>query len=166
MILVLSYFVIEVLAFWAVSSWIGIGSAILLMLALMALGAILAGTQLRRMAHRTVNSPGAMAGNIGLLMVAAVLAPLPGFVSSIFAFLLIFGPTRELVRSALAKSLMHQMEQFGTKLYSNSSMSRAHTTYGSFGDGHEVIEDEDLRKWSQSLDPDDFGPSDNGKGNA
>ena len=67
----------------------------------------------------------------------------------------------------------------GVRIYEASPMAQQHDSYGNFGsfgqasgqsfgqssgqsDSHEVIDEEELRKWSENLDPDDFGPRGDG----
>lgn len=154
-LLVFSYIMLETVAFWAVSTWLGFWGAFFAMFALMFLGSVLAGAQIRR--ARSV-------GNLGLLMVAAILSSIPGYATSVLGLLLIFPPTRELVHGAAAKRLTAKLEDFGTRIYEHSPMSSMRTQYGSFTDAEssappesaEVIDEDEIREWTDNLSPDDF----------
>lgn len=140
--LAFAYLVVEALAFYLVAVWIGVGWAILLIFGLMILGGLWGLNQLRNVASRAAQAaqtsephqvnPGRAAGDIGLIMVGALLSVTPGFVTGIVGLLLIFPPTRGAVRRYAAGRLAKAMEGFGTRMYSRSPMSRNHTTYGHF----------------------------------
>ena len=65
----------------------------------------------------------------------------------------------------MAKSLQKRIEDFGVQVYDASPMKRRSTSYGTFGDGGDVIDaepdpsDEDIENWSQNARPEDFGDS-------
>ena len=85
-------------------------------------------------------------------------------VRQVLGLLLIFPPTRELVRGAAAKRLTAKLEDFGTRIYEHSPMSSMKTQYGTFADADspaqpktaEVIDEEEIREWTDNLSPDDF----------
>lgn len=157
------YILLEVMVFWAMVNWVGFGWAFLIMVLLMVVGSIVAGSQLRSVAasgqHPNAN-PGRTAGTLGLIMIAAVLASIPGYLTSVISFILLFGPTRELIRRMLAASLTKKMENFGLRMYSNSPMAAQRDFYGSFSDP-EVIDEEEIRRWSNNARPEEFRKDDN-----
>ena len=118
---------------------------------------------------------GKTAGNVGLTLAGGMLLSMPGFVSTIVGALLIFAPTRSLARTILAASMVRKIEHMGTRIFEASPMAQHHDSYGSFGgfDGFktnngsnarnpfqegsaEVLDEEEIRKWSENLSPDDF----------
>lgn len=126
---------------------------------------------------------GKTAGNVGLTLAGGMLLSMPGFVSTIVGALLIFAPTRSLARTILAASMVRKIEHMGTRIFEASPMAQHHDSYGSFGgfdgfktnngsnvrnpfqDGSaEVLDEEEIRKWSENLRPDDF--TDGGSGSA
>ncbi|WP_018295492.1 FxsA family protein [Corynebacterium lubricantis] len=175
--LVLGYVLVELVAFIALGAWIGYGWAILTAVGLMLFGSLLASISLRR-TLQAANSPqanaGRIAGDTGLIMAGWVLSLVPGIVSSIIGLLLVFGPTRALIRRSAARRLTHGIEDFGVRMYEQSPMAQQHTQYGSFGDDSArrqhpsqgyahpmdqndmVIDEEEIKEWSEGLDPDDF----------
>ncbi|AKK08748.1 FxsA family protein [Corynebacterium testudinoris] len=156
---VIPYLVIEALAFWAVASWIGVGWAILTVFALMAISLILAGVEMRRVSRAAAAQkigPGRLAGDYGLLTAGAILGGIPGIVSSILGLLLIFAPTRGLIRQVLAVKLVKTVEDLGVRSFEATNAGRAHTNYGSFGAGT-VIDEEEIRGWTENIQPEDFG---------
>ena len=112
--------IIEALVFWAVASWLGLGWALFLMFALMAVGLLAAPFEMRRvgaLAARQKVSAGRVAGDYGLLTAGAILAGSPGIASSIVGLLLILPPTRALVRGMLAKKLLRSIEDLGVRTF-------------------------------------------------
>lgn len=165
---ILAYFLIEALAFWGVSQLIGVGWAFFGIFALMLLGALAASPALRSELERAQagkGSVGQFAGGTALVAAGWALAILPGYVSSFTGLLLLVRPTRELARKSMAKSLQKRIEDFGVQVYDASPMKRRSTSYGTFGDGGDVIDaepdpsDEDIENWSQNARPEDFGDS-------
>lgn len=136
------------------------------------------------------STPGKTAGNVGLTIAGGVLLSLPGFLSTILGALLIFPPTRALFRAMATISIFRSVEKLGVRMYEQSPMSNNHTSYGSFGvDPNEststgtqstygqwgsgqqsrpehdpmVIDEDEIRQWTENLDPEDFGKDGKGK---
>ncbi|MDK6260055.1 FxsA family protein [Corynebacterium frankenforstense] len=161
-LIVIPYLVIEGLAFWAVASWLGGGWALLLLFAFFFLGLGLAGLEMRTIATRAAGNrerPGKAAGGIGLTAAGAVLVAAPGFVTTFLGLLLIFGPTRELIRRGLARRLRTFLEDMGARTFEATAHFGPRTSYGSFND-HEVIDEDEIAQFRQ--EPDDFDGSDGG----
>ncbi|OIR45734.1 FxsA family protein [Corynebacterium sp. NML130628] len=159
-IYILTYFLVEALAFFLVAKAIGVGWALLAIFALMILGGALATLTLRgelAKAARGRTSMGKLAGDSALLMVGWAFCIIPGFMSSLLGLLLIFTPTRSLFRNHLSRSLRQRIESFGIKMYESTPMSRNMTTYGSFSqptpeqgfseDEHPVIDTDEIEDW-------------------
>ena len=194
-----AYFLLEALAFWAVSSWIGVGWALLVLFVTMFFGMTIAGVEARRIMRSRVRAddkgqlvysddkPGRTAGNVGLTMVGGVPLSIPGFVTTIVGLLLILPPTRSLIRTVLAARMFRAIERMGMRVYEATPMAQNHTSFGQFTsarpsqpgardssrgsarrrarDEDLVIDEDEIRRWSESADPDDFRPdSDNGRG--
>ena len=94
---------------------------------------------------------GQFAGGTALVAAGWGLSVIPGYVSSLVGALLVFRPTRELVRSSLARSWQKKIEDFGVKFYSSTPMSGYSPTYGSF------IDHDEIEQWSKEARPEDFG---------
>lgn len=182
-----AYFLLEALAFWGVSHLIGVGWALAGIFILMVVGGIAASAALRTELQRASAgraTVGQLAGGTALVMVGWVMAIVPGYLTSIGGALLLFRPTRELMRKSMAASLQKRVEDFGIQVYDASSMGRQHATYGSFGDatqagapgdvidasdfddrtdtaGTSEIERDQLEaefeRWSKNARPEDFG---------
>lgn len=163
--------IIEALVFWAVASWLGLGWALFLMFALMAVGLLAAPFEMRRvgaLAARQKVSAGRVAGDYGLLTAGAILAGSPGIASSIVGLLLILPPTRALVRGMLAKKLLRSIEDLGVRTFEATSSGRPGTSYGSFTDPFaprqpqqpeqpaEVIDESEIEQWTKNIRPEDF----------
>lgn len=153
-LLMFAYFAVEMLAFWGVAKAIGVGWALLLVLALMALGAFAASLSLRAALARAAqgrSSVGRLAGDSALLLAGWALCVVPGFVSSVVGLLLILPPTRALIRGVLSARVRRNIEQVGMRVYESAPMSRYRTSYGTFTPekdaSHEVIDAEELEKW-------------------
>lgn len=159
-IYILTYFLVEALAFFLVAKAIGVGWALLAIFALMALGGALATFTLRgelTKAARGRTSMGKLAGDSALLMVGWAFCIIPGFMSSLLGLLLIFTPTRTLFRNHLSRSLRQRIESLGIKVYESTPMARNTTTYGSFSqptpeqgfseDEHPVIDTDEIEEW-------------------
>lgn len=131
-------------------------------------------------------TPGRTAGNVGLTLAGGVFLSLPGFLTTFLGILLILPPTRALLRTMLSVKIFKSVENLGVRFYDASPMSSQHQSYGSFGSfgapasgfgasgnatnngpgdsqNHEVIDEDEIRNWSESLSPEDFGGS-NGAG--
>ena len=134
----LPYILIEALAFWGVASWLGVGTALLLLLGFFFGGLIFAAWEMSRISRRLMqgNNPGKAAGDLGLTAAGAILIAMPGFCTSIFGLLLVLTPTRALMRKVLARKLALKIEQLGVRSYEQAAAFRPTTsTYGSFGSG-------------------------------
>lgn len=180
------YIFFETLAFWAVSQWIGLGWALLALFVCMFFGMSVAGVEVRRlMSHQVVKGEdgvyymdtaqaGRTAGNVGLTLLGGLMLSMPGFVSTVFGILLILPPTRALIRTVVAASLYRKLENVGAKMYEASPMHHNHASYGSFGaadpgtpsSAHpsmqgpnpdaQVIDEEEIQRWSEQVSPEDF----------
>ena len=131
-------------------------------------------------------TPGRTAGNVGLTLAGGVFLTLPGFITTFVGIILIVPPTRALLRNVLSMRLFKSVENLGVRFYDASPMSGQHESYGNFGgfggfgssgashagssnsgstdsasnqhpDQHEVIDEEEIRSWTDSLNPEDFG---------
>lgn len=183
------YMVAETLTFWAVSKWIGVGWALIALFVTMFFGMSIAGLEVRRLMGKQVErtgdgtyvvrggNVGKTASNVGLTLVGGMLLSLPGFLTTILGALFIFSPTRAVFRTVMAASLYRKIENMGVKIYEATPMAQQHDSYGDFGSfgrgqatqsghpstqdagPHEVLDEEEIRRWSENLDPDDFGPS-------
>lgn len=166
LIILLPYIFIEALAFWLVSNWIGVGSALLLLIACLFLGAVIGAWQMRSIAlnaARKPDSPGKTAGDFGLTAAGAILMAMPGFVTSIIGLLLMLPPTRAILRGMLAKKLRRKIEEVGIKSFEMTNQYRQQTSYGNFGGT--VIDDKEednIQNWTRDVRPEDFGKPDNG----
>ena len=181
MLVLFLYIVLEGLAFVGITNLIGLGWTLLLLLATMLFGMTVASLEVRRIMHgkttRTEDgsvimedaTPGRTAGNVGLTLAGGVLLSLPGFLTTFLGILLILPPTRALLRTLLSVKLFKSVENMGVRFYDASPMSSQHDSYGSFGTAgtsstqpsaaqeSEVIDEDEIRNWSQSLSPEDFG---------
>ena len=182
-LLFIAYILLETLAFWAVAEWIGVLWALLALALTMLFGMTIATWEVRRMMASRIRqtgdgvyvmedpTPGKTAGNVGLTMVGGILLSLPGFVSTIFGALLIFAPTRSIIRTLLAASMFNKIEDMGVRVYEASPMAQHRDSYGSFGtvggstassgmdqsgQSHEVLDEEEIRTWTQHVKPEDF----------
>ncbi|KHO29497.1 FxsA family protein [Corynebacterium minutissimum] len=180
-VLFIAYILLETLAFWAVANWIGVLWALLALGLTMLFGMTIASWEVRRMMSARIRqtgdgmyvmedpTPGKTAGNVGLTMVGGMLLSAPGFVSTILGALLIFAPTRSIIRTLLAASMFKKIENLGVRVYEASPMAQHRDSYGSFGSmgpsgttdpnnlNHEVIDEDELREWTQHVKPEDFG---------
>ncbi len=134
-------------------------------------------------------NPGKTASNLGLTFAGGALVSLPGFLSFILGAFLIFPPTRSLIRKGLALGFFRFIEKVGLKMYEASPVSDATTSYGSFaepttnphmrrhpsqsgkqssfqsGDDEDLVIDEDeIRRWADEMNPEDFGSDSDSKG--
>lgn len=174
------YFIIEILAFWGVVMWLGFGWSLALIVLFFVGGLLLAGVELRRISKSAAihqasgqGSSGAIAGNIGLTAAGAILVAMPGFVTSIIGILLIFSPTRALIRKMLAKKLRSAIENMGVRGFEAVNGYRTQASYGNFGAAFgqqassqpqpEVIDEEEIQAWTSDLKPEDFGKPENGE---
>lgn len=159
----LIYLILEALAFWGVSQLIGVGWALAGIFILMIVGAVGASGAMRAEVARASHgraSIGQFAGGTALAMAGGALTVLPGYITSAVGVLLLFRPTRDLIRQSMAVSLRKRVETFGAQVYDVSNMQRHATSYGTFGDGsasEEVIDSEEIEKWSRDARPEDFG---------
>ncbi len=151
-----AYFAVEVLAFIGVAHVIGIGWAFLALFALSALGGLAASVSLRSSLARAADGRGSLgnlAGDSAILMTGWALCILPGFVSSALGLLLIFPPTRGMLRRSLTAKAKASVERFGMRVYSATPMAQQRTTYGTFtdapqeGQDHTVIDADELEEW-------------------
>ncbi|WIM68828.1 FxsA family protein [Corynebacterium breve] len=171
--LIVGFLLIEIIAFTALGAAIGYGWAILVVLGLMLLGSLVASVSLRSTLARMQGSstkPGQLAGDAGLILAGWGLSIVPGIVSSIVGLLIMFGPTRGIMRRAAARWFSREVENFGVRMYQHSPMANEHTSYGSFSDfaghtqhsagashpTHEVIDADEIKAWTQNVTPDDF----------
>ncbi|RNE49138.1 FxsA family protein [Corynebacterium alimapuense] len=162
---VLPYLLIEALAFWAVATWLGVGFALLLVFGLMVLGVLAAGFEIRRVNRAALANRvtvGRVAADYGLLSLGAILAVIPGLVSSAFGLILIFPPTRALARTILAVKLIKSIEDLGVRTFEMTNAQRPQANYGSFQGGDAeawdpmVIDEDELQEWTQRIRPEDF----------
>ena len=164
-LLFFAYFVIEVLAFIGVARLIGLGWAFLAVFALSVLGGVGANIALRNSLTRAAggrNSLGRFAGDSAILAAGWILCILPGFVSSLVGLVLIFPPTRALVRRSLTAKATKAVEDFSMRVYSASPVSRQFTSYGTFRTeqpgGGDVIDADELEQWYRADSATDTGP--------
>ena len=161
-VLLLSYFVVEAIAFFLVAKWIGVGWALLAIFALMIFGGFAASMSLRSELTQMASgrtSLGKLAGDSALLMAGWALSLVPGFVSSVIGLLLVFGPTRAIARRSMTKRARRGMEDLGARLYEATPMSQFTTSYGSFTNPNQpypqkgadaddvVIDADELEEW-------------------
>ena len=170
---VLPVLLIEVLVLWGFASWLGLGWALFLMFALMGVGLLAAPFEMRRvgaLAAQQKVSAGRLAGDYGLLTAGGILAGSPGIASSVVGLLLIFPPTRAVVRGILAKKLLKSIEDLGVRSFEATQAGRQGTSYGSFTDPFaprtgqpdpsagpaEVIDESEIEQWTKNIRPEDF----------
>lgn len=154
-LLLFAYFAAEVLAFVGVAKLIGVGWALLAVLGLMVVGGFAASMSLRSAlvrATRGRSSVSKLAGDSALLMVAWVLAIIPGFVTSVLGLFMVFPPTRAVMRKGLTVKAQRSLERLGMRAYQASPVARMRTNYGSFtqpaqpGQSNEVIDADELER--------------------
>ncbi len=118
------YLIIEIATFLLVAQWIGLGWALLALVAFFVVGVGLAAFELRRITVRAMRAnpqdPAAALGDAGklaadsaLIVVGCLALALPGFVTSVFGLLLIFPPTRALIRVISSAALLAWLHRLG-----------------------------------------------------
>ncbi|WP_225990275.1 FxsA family protein [Corynebacterium sp. 11A] len=149
------YIVGEILAFYLVGRWIGFGWAILLLGLLFILGFVFANYEMRAIVRRAASNPtaarpGQVVGDYGLLFAGLVGVALPGYITSITGLLCILPPTRAVIRRVMARTTMARLDKLSVKTF---TMTQKRGTYGSFAP---VIDEEEIKKWTENVNPDDF----------
>ncbi len=140
------YVVVEIAAFIALASWLGLGWTFLLIIAVMVLGTLAVRAQGRRVvagmreAAKSGEPSDSLKGlaDTALLAVSLLLLVLPGFVTSAVGLLLVVPPFRQLGRLAIVA--------YGTR-----KLVSALAPYSRFAGGGTIIEGE-------IVDTDLFGP--------
>ena len=131
------YVLVETLVFYAVAKWLGVGTALLLLLGVFFGGFLVALWQmsrLGRLAQRRGLSPrdsSRLLGDMGLVAAGTVEVTLPGFVSSVVGLVLIVPVTRAVVRRVVAKRLQERISVVGARSFERVYQSRPRTSYGS-----------------------------------
>ena len=116
---IFGYVLVETLVFYAVAKWLGVGTALLLLLGVFFGGFLVALWQmsrLGRLAQRRGLSPrdsSRLLGDMGLVAAGTVGVALPGFVSSVVGLVLIVPVTRAVVRRVVAKRLQERISVAG-----------------------------------------------------
>ena len=105
-----AYLLIELAAVIGLIWWIGFGPTLLVLIAAMLIGLLVAGTQLRRQLARLMSrefgrtaAPGGPAGAVtdsALIALGTVLVSVPGLVSSLLGMAMLVSPTRAALRPA------------------------------------------------------------------
>ena len=166
--MIFGYVLVETLVFYAIATWLGVGTALLLLLGVFFGGFLVALWQmsrLGRLAQRRGLSPRDSSRLLGEVGVA-----LPGFVSSVVGLVLIVPVTRAVVRRVVAKQLQERISVAGARSFARVYQSRPRTSYGSFGGQSApiVVDESEIVEWSKSVKPEDFagprGSSDNDSG--
>ena len=168
-LLFLVYVLLEGLTFWGIASLFGTGWALIGLGVLFILGIILSMVEMRSVTARALEGKedaGAVLGDNGLIMVGSTLLALPGYLSTLAGLLLIFGPTRSLVRRSLPRKLQQRMDDMAYQVFSQArtqpggfSPFDMHTDptagtkkkdrFGSFGSNESVIDSADIEKWEE-----------------
>lgn len=167
LLIALPYFLLEVLTFWGLASWLGLGWALLVLVLCFVGGLWLAATEMRRISHAAATKridPGRAAGDYGLLAAGAVLVALPGIATSVAGLLLVIPPTRAVIRRMLARKLRSTIEDMGVRSFQMTDSYRQRASYGNFTDPdapagtapNTVIDEEEIQEWTSQLDPEDF----------
>ncbi len=170
LILPLSYFILEAITFYLLATWLGVGTALLILFASIFGGALLAAWQMRSITAelaRGANNPAVLAGDLGLVGVGTLLLALPGILSSIIGLIFVLPPTRLLIRKIVAKRVRVQIEEMGVRSFEAANAYRQKASYGSFGDANAnntsqspaapiIIDEEEIEKWSRDVTPEDF----------
>ncbi|MGP6173226.1 FxsA family protein [Corynebacterium sp. A21] len=180
LLIALPYIILEVLTFWGLATWLGVGWALLVLLLCFFGGLWIAAFEMRRISQAAAKQqidPGRAAGDYGLLAAGAVLVALPGIASSLIGLLLIIPLTRAVVRKMLARKLRASIENMGVRSFEATNMYRQQASYGHFADpnsaptpsaatdsAHPVIDEEEIQQWTSTLDPDDFRGGDDTNG--
>lgn len=177
LLIALPYILLEVLTFWALTSWVGLGWALLILLLSFFGGLWIAAFEMRRISQAVTSQridPGRAAGNYGLLAAGAVLVALPGIATSVLGLLLIIPPTRAMIRGVLARKLRATIEDMGVRSFEMANANRQRASYGYFTDpnqpeksagedpDHPVIEEAEIQEWTSQLDPEDFRDDNDG----
>ena len=154
---IFGYVLVETLVFYAVAKWLGVGTALLLLLGVFFGGFLVALWQmsrLGRLAQRRGLSPrdsSRLLGDMGLVAAGTV-------------------GTRAVVRRVVAKQLQERISVAGARSFARVYQSRPRTSYGSFGGQSApiVVDESEIVEWSKSVKPEDFagprGSSDNDSG--
>ncbi|APT84736.1 FxsA family protein [Corynebacterium aquilae] len=158
------YILAEALAFYLVSKLIGTGWALLALLLCFFFGLLIAAIEMRRIATMAAHgqrAPGTAMGDLGLIAAGSMGVALPGFITTIGGLLLIFGPTRSIVRKIMARKIRQRIEVFGTHAYETAASYGTRANYGSFVVDEQPQQqpqpsDEDIETWSKNVDPQDF----------
>ncbi|AKK11072.1 FxsA family protein [Corynebacterium uterequi] len=135
--------VLEALSFYGIAQLIGVGWAILALIGWMVLGTLLGFSQMvsvAKAASRGQRGGLTTANDIGLLMAGTALEAIPGFLTGLAGLIVIFPPTRAVLRGFAAGKLTQRIEVMGARMYEHSPMAQRSTRFGSFTG--EVIDDD------------------------
>ena len=162
--MIFGYVLVETLVFYAVAKWLGVGTALLLLLGVFFGGFLVALWQmsrLGRLAQRrglSARDSSRVLGDMGLVAAGTV------------GLVLIVPVTRAVVRRVVAKRLQERISVVGARSFERVYQSRPRTSYGSFGGQSApiVVDESEIVEWSKSVKPEDFagprGSSDNDSG--
>lgn len=167
LLIALPYFLLEVLTFWLLASWLGLGWALLTLVLCFVGGLWIAAAEMRRISRAAATQqidPGKAAGDYGLLAAGAVLVALPGIATSVVGLLLVLPPTRAVIRGMLARKLRATIEDMGVRSFQMTDSYRQRASYGNFTDPdapaggaqNTVIDEEEIQEWTSQVDPEDF----------
>ncbi|MEZ2121354.1 MULTISPECIES: FxsA family protein [unclassified Corynebacterium] len=168
LLIAIPYILIESLAFWLVSRWIGVGWALLLLITFFFGGLLLAANEMRRIAVKLAQGrvdAGRGAGDYGLVAAGALGVAMPGFITTLVGLLLIIPPTRSVVRGVLARQMRRRIEDLGVRGFQAANRYRQQTSYGTFVVEHDSTgdsptthapDDQEIQRWSNEITPDDF----------
>lgn len=118
----ISYLVVEIVAFAALAQWLGVASAILVLIVCSAAGMLLLGSQWRRVldqfrqVERGEVTAGTAIADGALVGVGAGLMFVPGVVTSVLGVLLLLPPTRGLVRPLVGVLAARRVGRMGTAM--------------------------------------------------
>lgn len=164
LLIALPYFLLEVLTFWLLASWLGLGWALLTLVLCFVGGLWIAAAEMRRISRAAATQqidPGKAAGDYGLLAAGAVLVALPGIATSVVGLLLVLPPTRAVIRGMLARKLRATIEDMGVRSFQMTDSYRQRASYGNFTDPDAtaqdmVIDEGEIQEWTSQVDPEDF----------
>ncbi|MBB4856295.1 UPF0716 protein FxsA [Mycobacteroides chelonae] len=150
--LFLLYVIVEVCALVALTSAVGIGWTIIVVVATFFVGLVLAGSQARRsleQLRRGGKSPGGAVADGALIALGTVAVVIPGVVSSVVGLLLLLPPTRALLRPVLTLVTARQLSRRAPLItvipagYGAYQSTRTRSNTFDYIDGEVVDVDED-----------------------
>lgn len=145
---------------WGLTKLVGLGWTLLILAAVWVCGLVWASWEMRRISRRRVSTAGELANKSadwGLVAAGSMLVALPGLVTTVLGFIVMYPPSRWVIKKIAQRKMLQQVAAFGERSFTiTEQVATSRTTRGPRFGTPVVVDEDEIDKFAANATVEDF----------